>query len=74
MSNLKIWAIAIVIYIGLFLAEIYVGVRLWNECLIDFVNVKQVTPIEFAGLMVLGRILSGTLFGFKSKNRGEESC
>ena len=74
MSNLKLWVIAIVIYIGLFLVEIYAGVRLWNECLIDFVNVRQVTPIEFAGLMVLGRILGGTLYGFKTKSRGEESC
>ena len=71
MSEKAIWAISILIYILGWLIEIYIGVKLWNGCLINVVNVKEITPIEFLGLMVLGRCLAGTWITTRIKEREE---
>jgi hypothetical protein len=60
LSKQAIWIISILFYILGWLIEMYIGVKLWNCCLINVVNVKEITPIEFLGLMLLGRCLAGT--------------
>jgi hypothetical protein len=71
LTNKQIWLISILIYAIGWLIEIYIGVKLWNVCLINIINVKEITPIEFSGLMILGRTLAGTWITTKIK---EESC
>ena len=68
MSKTGLIIVSILLYVIFFLAEIYVGVRLWNECLVDLVNVKEITPLSLFGLMILGRILTGFVnMGTKTK-------
>lgn len=68
MSKTGLIVLSILVYIIFFLGELYIGVRLWNECLADLVNVKEITPLSFFGLMILGRILTGFVnMGTKTK-------
>lgn len=60
MSKVNLIILSILLYALGWLIEIYIGVKLWNCCLINVVNVKEITPIEFLGLMLLGRCLTGT--------------
>lgn len=69
MNEKAIWTISILLYALAWLIEIWIGVKLWNICLYRLVNVKEITPIEFAGLMILGRCLAGTWITTRIKER-----
>ena len=72
MSKTGLIIVSILLYIIFFLIELYIGVRLWNECLVDLVNVKEITPLSFFGLMILGRILTGGFANVRTKTKEGE--
>lgn len=72
MSKVNLIILSILLYAIFFLAEVYVGVRLWNTCLVDLVNIKEITPLSFLGLMFLGRILTGGFYKDRVKTKEDK--